>query len=413
MVRLRPAKVARPHSSKGQPMSVAKGREFLSIPGPTNVPDQVLQAMQRPAIDIYSGEMIAITDTCLADLRTIFGTDGRVYIYAANGHGGWEAAISNVLSRGDTVLVLESGRFATGWGEMAKMMGAEVEALKGSWRRAVDPAALEERLKRDKGHTIKAVLAVQIDTASGVVNDIAAIRKAMDAAKHPALLMVDTVASLGCMPFAMDAWGVDVAMAGSQKGLMTPPGLAFVAANDRARTAHKTAGMRTLYWDWTFREGEIHYQKYCGTPPEHLLFALRKALDMLLDEGLENASRRHALLAEATRAAVSKWVEGQVLAFNITNPAERANSITNILVQGRDPQPLLDYCRDKCGVVLGVGLGELTGKAFRIAHMGHVNAPMVLGTLGAVEMGLQALRIPHGAGGIQAAVDYLGREVAA
>jgi alanine-glyoxylate transaminase/serine-glyoxylate transaminase/serine-pyruvate transaminase len=393
-------------------MSVAKGREFLSIPGPTNVPDQVLQAMQRPAIDIYSGEMIAITDTCLADLRTIFGTNGRVYIYAANGHGGWEAAISNVLSRGDTVLVLESGRFATGWGEMAKMMGAEVEALKGSWRRAVDPATLEERLKRDKGHTIKAVLAVQIDTASGVVNDIAAIRKAMDAAKHPALLMVDTVASLGCMPFAMDAWGVDVAMAGSQKGLMTPPGLAFVAANDRARTAHKTAGMRTLYWDWTFREGEIHYQKYCGTPPEHLLFALRKALDMLLAEGLENASRRHALLAEATRAAVSKWVEGQVLAFNITNPAERANSITNILVQGRDPQPLLDYCRDKCGVVLGVGLGELTGKAFRIAHMGHVNAPMVLGTLGAVEMGLQALRIPHGAGGIQAAVDYLGREVA-
>jgi alanine-glyoxylate transaminase / serine-glyoxylate transaminase / serine-pyruvate transaminase len=394
-------------------MSVAKGREFLSIPGPTNVPDQVLQAMQRPAIDIYSGEMIGITDSCLADLRNIFGTKGRVYIYAANGHGGWEAAISNVLSRGDTVLVLESGRFAVGWGEMATMMGAEVEALKGDWRRAVDPAALEERLKRDKNHTIKAVLAVQIDTASGVVNDIAAIRKAMDAAKHPALLMVDTVASLGCMPFAMDAWGVDVAMAGSQKGLMTPPGLAFVAANDRARTAHKTAGMRTLYWDWTFREGEIHYQKYCGTPPEHLLFALRKALDMLLAEGLENASRRHALLADATRAAVSKWVEGQVLAFNIVNPAERANSITNILVQGRDPQPLLDYCRDKCGVVLGVGLGELTGKAFRIAHMGHVNAPMVLGTLGAVEMGLQALRIPHGSGGVQAAVDYLGREVAA
>jgi alanine-glyoxylate transaminase/serine-glyoxylate transaminase/serine-pyruvate transaminase len=215
------------------------------------------------------------------------------------------------------------------------------------------------------------------------------------------------------MPFAMDAWGVDVAMAGSQKGLMTPPGLAFVAAGDRARTVHKTAGMRTLYWDWTFREGEIHYQKYCGTPPEHLLFALRKALDMLLAEGLENASRRHALLADATRAAVSKWVEGQVLAFNIINPAERANSITNILVQGRDPQPLLDYCRDKCGVVLGVGLGELTGTAFRIAHMGHVNAPMVLGTLGAVEMGLQALRIPHGSGGVQAAIDYLGREVAA
>ena len=254
---------------------------------------------------------------------------------------------------------------------------------------------------------------VQIDTASGVVNDIPAIRKAMDAAKHPALLMVDGVASLGCMPFDMDAWGIDVAMSGSQKGLMTPPGLAFVAANARAREVHKTANLRTLYWDWTFREGEIHYQKYCGTPPEHLLFGLRKAIDMLLAEGLEHAFRRHTLLAEATRLAVAKWAEGQVLAFSIPNPAERANSITCILMQGRDPQPLLDYCRDKCNVVLGVGLGELTGKAFRIAHMGHCNAPMVLGTLGAVEMGLKALGIPHGSGGVQAAVEYLGREVAA
>jgi alanine-glyoxylate transaminase/serine-glyoxylate transaminase/serine-pyruvate transaminase len=394
-------------------MTVAKGREFLSIPGPTNVPDAVLAAMQRPAIDIYSGEMIAITDSCHEDLRVLFNTAGKVYIYAANGHGGWEAAISNVLSRGDKVLALESGRFATGWGEMAKMMGAEVEVLKGDWRRAVDPAAVAERLARDVGHTIKAVLLVQIDTASGVVNDVPAIRKAMTSVRHPALLMVDTVASLGCMPFEMDAWGVDVAMAGSQKGLMTPPGLAFVAANDRARAMHKRAGLRTLYWDWTFREGAIHYQKYCGTPPEHLMFALRKALDLLREEGLANAIRRHALLAEATRCAVGKWAEGQVLAFNIANPAERANSITNILIKGRDPQPLLNYTRNKCGVVLGVGLGELEGKAFRIAHMGHTNAPMVLGTLGAVEMGLKALAIPHGTGGAQAAVDYLAREVTA
>ena len=393
-------------------MTVAKGREFLSIPGPTNVPDAVLAAMQRPAIDIYSGDMLAITDTCLEDLRSLFRTKGKVYIYAANGHGGWEAAVSNVLSRGDTVLALESGRFATGWGEMAKMMGAEVEVLKGDWRRAVDPAAVEERLERDTGHRIKAVLLVQIDTASGVVNDVPAIRRAMTAARHPALLMVDTVASLGCMEFNMDAWGVDVAMAGSQKGLMTPPGLAFVAANDRARTVHKTAGLRTFYWDWSLREGEIHYQKYCGTPPEHLLFGLRKALDLLKAEGLANAIRRHALLAGATRAAVAKWAEGRVLAFNITDPAERANSITNILVEGRDPRPLLAYTRDKCGVVLGVGLGLLEDRAFRIAHMGHTNAPMVLGTLGAVEMGLQALAIPHGSGGTQAAVDYLGREVA-
>jgi alanine-glyoxylate transaminase/serine-glyoxylate transaminase/serine-pyruvate transaminase len=394
-------------------MTVANGRQFLSIPGPTNVPDAVLAAMQRPAIDIYSGEMVGITDSCLADLKSLFATAGRTYIYAANGHGGWEAALTNVLSRGDTVLALESGRFAIGWGEMAKMMGVEVEILAGDWRRAVDPGAVEERLRRDKDHAIKAVLVVQIDTASGVVNDIPAIRKAIDAAKHPALFMVDCVASLGCMPFDMDSWGVDVAMSGSQKGLMTPPGLAFVAANDKARKVHKSAGLRTLYWDWTFREGEIHYQKYCGTPPEHLLFGLRKAIDILKEEGLPNVIRRHALLAEATRAAVAKWAEGQVLAINIANPAERSNSITCVLMQGRDPQPLLDYTSKKCGVVLGVGLGELGGKAFRIAHMGHTNAPMVLGTLGAVEMGLTALGIPHGSGGVQAAVEYLGREVAA
>jgi alanine-glyoxylate transaminase / serine-glyoxylate transaminase / serine-pyruvate transaminase len=394
-------------------MTVAKGREFLSIPGPTNVPDAVLAAMQRPAIDIYSGEMVGITDSCLADLKALFRTAGRTYIYAANGHGGWEAAASNVLSRGDTVLVLESGRFALGWGEMAKMMGVEVEVLKGDWRRAVDPAAVTERLKRDKTQAIKALLIAQIDTASGVANDIAAIRKAIDAAKHSALLMVDCVASLGCMPFDMDGWGVDVAMAGSQKGLMTPPGLAFVAANDKARKLHKSADLRTLYWDWTFREGEVHYQKYCGTPPEHLLFGLRKAIDMLKEEGLPAAIRRHELLAQATRAAVATWAEGQVLSFNITDPAERANSITCVRVEGRDPQPLLDYTREKCGVVLGVGLGDLAGNAFRIAHMGHTNAPMVLGTLGAVEMGLKALGIPHGSGGVQAAVEYLGREVAA
>ncbi len=394
-------------------MTVANGREFLSIPGPTNVPDAVLAAMHRPAIDIYSGDMLGVTSTLLEDLPRVFRTAGRAYIYAANGHGGWEAAVSNVLSRGQTVLVLESGRFAVGWGEMARMMGVKTEVLKGDWRRAVDPAALAQRLKADATHEITAVLVVQIDTASGVVNDIKALREAMDAAGHPALLMVDCVASLGCMPFDMDGWGVDVAMAGSQKGLMTPPGLAFVAANDRAHAVHREADLRTLYWDWTFRQGDAHYQKYGGTPPEHLLFGLRKALDMLLDEGLDQAAHRHALLAEATRRAVGRWADGSALAFNVTRAEERANSVTCIATPGRDPRPLLDYCRAKCGVVLGVGIGELSGKGFRIAHMGHVNAPMVIGTLGAVEMGLAALGIPHGPGGVQAAVEYLGREVPA
>src|SRR6266511_6111351 len=259
-------------------MSVSAGREFLSIPGPTTVPDQVLAAMQRPAVDIYMGPLLAVTDSLLADLSKIFRTAGRSYIYAANGHGAWEAALTNVLSRGDKVLVLESGRFALGWGESAAMLGAEVEILPGDFRRAVRPEAVQARLKADSAGSIKAILIAQIDTASGVINDIKAINEAVRAAGHDALLMVDTVASLGCVPFEMDAWGVDVAMSGSQKGLMTPPGLSFVAANDRAREVHKKANLRTPYWDWTEREGAEHYRKYAGTAPVHLLFALRKAI---------------------------------------------------------------------------------------------------------------------------------------
>src|SRR5882672_7163313 len=233
-------------------MSVRAGREFLAIPGPTTVPDEVLRAMHRPAVDIYSGPLLALTDSLLKDVARVFNTKGRAYIYIANGHGAWEASLTNVLSKGDKILVLESGRFAIGWGESARRMGCEVEILKGDMRRAVRPAEVEARLKADRksngGKTFKAVLVAQIDTASGVVNDIEAIGQAIRAAGHDALLMVDTVASLGCMPFNMDAWGVDVAMSGSQKGLMTPPGLSFVAANERARAAHQKADLRTRYW---------------------------------------------------------------------------------------------------------------------------------------------------------------------
>ena len=224
-------------------MTVRAGREFLAIPGPTNMPDEVLRAMHRPALDIYSKEMLDLTHSLLADLKKLFVTKGHTYIYIANGHGAWEATLTNVLSRGDKVLVLESGRFAIGWGNAAAAMGADVEVLKGDWRRAIRPADVEARLAPDKEHKIKAILAVQVDTASGAYNDIEAIGKVIKASGHPALFMVDTVASLGCMPFDMDAWGVDVAMSGSQKGLMTPPGLGFVAANDRAREVHKKAGI--------------------------------------------------------------------------------------------------------------------------------------------------------------------------
>jgi alanine-glyoxylate transaminase/serine-glyoxylate transaminase/serine-pyruvate transaminase len=392
-------------------MPLSAGREFLAIPGPTVIPDAVLAAMQRPAVDIYSGPLVALTDGLLADLSTMFRTEGRSYIYIANGHGAWEAALTNVLSRGDKVLVLESGRFAIGWGEAARMLGAEVEVLAGDFRRAVKPEALEARLKADTG-SIKAVLVAQVDTASGVVNDIAAIGQAIRAAGHDALLMVDVVASLGCMPFEMDDWGVDVAMSGSQKGLMTPPGLGFVAAGPRAREAHQKAGMRTPYWDWTFRDGEVHYHKYCGTPPEHLLFALRAALDMLAAEGREAVFHRHRLLAEATRRAVGTWAEGQAIAFNVSEAEERSDTVTTVITRnGESALPLVDYCRENCGVVLGRGLGPLEGKAFRIAHMGHVNAPMIFGTLSVIEMALSALGIPHGRGGAQAAVEFLAKSV--
>jgi alanine-glyoxylate transaminase/serine-glyoxylate transaminase/serine-pyruvate transaminase len=293
-------------------------------------------------------------------------------------------------------------------------MGADVEVLKGDWRRAIRVAEVEERLRKDKDHTIKAILAVQVDTASGAYNDIEAIGKAIKSAGHPAFYLVDTVASLGCMPFEMDAWGIDVAMSGSQKGLMTPPGLGFCAVNDRAQEAHRRANMRTPYWDWTEREGTEHYRKYGGTAPIHLLFALRQAIDMINEEGLENIFLRHRLLAEAVRAAVSVWAEGQVLSINIAEAAERSNTVTTVAMAGNhSPASLQRYCKEKCGVVLGTGIGELTGQAFRIAHMGHVNAPMILGTLGVIEVGLQALRIPHGKGGVEAAIGWLGDNVPA
>ena len=393
-------------------MTVRAGREFLAIPGPTTMPDEVLQAMHRPALDIYSDQMVNLTDSLMDDLSKLFATKGKSYIYISNGHGAWEAALSNVLSRGDKVLVLESGRFAIGWGNAAAAMGAEIEVLKGDWRRAIRPDEVEARLRADTRHSIKAILAVQVDTASGAYNDIEAIGKAIKASRHPALFMVDAVASLACMPFEMDKWGIDVAMSGSQKGLMTPPGLGFVAANDRARQAHKTADLRTPYWDWTEREGSEHYRKYAGTAPVHLLFALRRAVDMIFEEGLENVFRRHRLLAGAVRRAVAVWAEGQVLGFNIAEPNERSDTVTTVTMgNGHDPVALHKYCKERCGVVLGVGIGELQGQAFRIAHMGHVNAPMVLGTLGVIEVGLNALNIPHGKGGTEAAIEWLGESV--
>jgi len=387
-------------------MTVANGRRVLATPGPTTLPDAVLCAMHRQPIDLYGPEMEALSLSCLADLKTLFGTQGNAYIYAANGHGAWEAALTNTLSRGDLVLALESGRFALGWGEQAKATGLDMEVLKERPRRAVDPAALEARLKADAAHRIKAILVVQADTASSVVNDIPALRAAIDAANHPALFMVDCIASFATMPFRMDAWGVDLTVAASQKALMLPPGLGFVAAGSRARAAHRSAGLVTRFWDWTFRDGPENYMKHCGTAPEHLIFGLRAALDMIAAEGFDAVVRRHALLAEATRRAVEAWARGGALELNVLEPGERSNAVTTVRT-AFEAQRLIDWCDRECGVTLGVAIGDLAGKGFRIAHMGHVNAPQILGVLACVEAGLRALGVP-GEGGVDAATRCLG-----
>jgi len=394
-------------------MTVRSGREFLAIPGPTTVPDEVLSAMHRPAVDLYSGEIINVTMSCIEDLKKIIRTEAEPFMYAANGHGAWEAALVNCLNRGDRVLALQSGMFGGAWAEMATVLGLDVELLCAAPRRAIDPDAVRDRLRADPGGRIKAVLAIQVDTAAGIVNDIRAIRQAVADAGHPALFMVDTIASLACMPYEMDAWDIDVTVAGSQKGLMTPPGLAFVAAGARARAAHRGANLVTRYWDWSFREGDEHYQKYCGTAPEHLMFGLRRALDMLLAEGLEQVFHRHALLADATRVAVARWSQGGAFGFNVLEPSERSNSVTTLRFEEYDPRQVLDFCREQCGVVFGIGIGpELSGRAIRIAHMGHVNAPMTLGILGTFETALTALGIPHGKGGVAEAAASLGAALA-
>jgi alanine-glyoxylate transaminase/serine-glyoxylate transaminase/serine-pyruvate transaminase len=388
-------------------MTLAQGREFLAIPGPSVIPDAVLQAMHRPAVNIYEGELEAITESLLRDLPALARTEGRAFIYIANGHGAWEAALANTLSRGDRALALDSGRFGLGWAEMARQMGVACDVLTAEPRRAIDPDRVEAALRADVDRRIKAVMAVQIDTASGVVNDIPAIRAAMDAAGHPALLMVDVIAAQGCVPYEMDAWRVDVTVGGAQKGLVTPPGLAFNWANERAFVASATADLRTQYWDWRLRVEEPHYRKYCGTPPVHLLFGLRTAVDMLLEEGLEAVWARHATMAAATRAAVAAWAADGPLEFHVLEPAQRSDSVTTIVAPGVDVAAFRAFCQQRLGLVLGIGLGELGEHAFRIGHMGWLNPPMLMGALGAAQAGMAACGIPFGRGALDAAADVI------
>jgi len=385
------------------------GTPFLMIPGPTTVPAEVLRAMHRPAIDIYEGPVIETTESCLRDLKQVFRTElGEVFIYISNGHGAWDAAISNTLARGDKVLILESGHFALDWGVSATARGLNVEILPGSWHQSVDLEALRNRLAADPAGEIKAVLTVQVDTASGVLNDVAGMRRVLNETGHPALFMVDTIASLACVPFEMDAWGVDVVVSATQKGLMTPPGLAFVAASPKAQAAEARADLKTRFYDWAVRRGPANYHRHCGTVPEHLMWALRAALDMILAEGMDNVWRRHAVLARAVRAAAEKWCEGGALKFNITRPEQRADSVSVLLLRNVPASELKAYLIRNLGVTIGTTIGAIAGEGFRIGHMGHVNAPMVLGTLGSIEAALTVLGVPLGRGGMEAAVREIG-----
>ena len=395
-------------------MNLNRGRTLTSIPGPSVIPDRVLASMHIAMPNIYEGALVETSSSVFADLPKIARTTGHAFMAISNGHGAWEMALSNTLSRGDKVLVLNSGRFAEGWGAQAEMLGCQVETLEFGDRAPVDPDQLEDRLRADAAHEIKAILVVQVDTASGVWNDIAALREAIDAAGHPALFMVDTIASLGCVPYEMDKWKIDITVGGSQKGLMVPPGLGLVWANDKAMEAHKTADMRSPYWDWTARMQEgAHYLKYCGTAPIQHIYAMRTALDMIFEEGLEAVWERHEVFARAVRAAVDGWSTDNGITFNIEDPAHRSNSTTTVLTGGIDGEALRQLCEHQAGLTLGIGLGAFQGRAFRIGHMGHLNPPMVLGTLATVEAGLSALGAPMGGSGVARASEVIAQALAA
>ncbi|GGD39664.1 pyridoxal-phosphate-dependent aminotransferase family protein [Sinisalibacter lacisalsi] len=390
-------------------MTLAHGRPYLAIPGPSVMPDRVLNAMHQPAPNIYEGALLDMVAGLAPDLKAVARTSGHVAIYIANGHGAWEAAANNTLRPGEKVLVLVTGRFGAGWGEVFTRQGVEVQAIDFGKRATVDPAQLEAALAADAAHEIKAVAVVHVDTATSVKNDIAAVRAVMDRLGHPALLMVDCIASLAVDRFEMDAWGVDVMVAASQKGLMTPPGLGFVFFNDKA--AARQVESPSFYWDWGPRANPaMFYQYFGGTAPTHHLLGLRAALDMIAEEGgIEAVWARHEKLARAAWAAFEAWGQEGRLELNIADPALRAHAVTALRIGGDDGSRLRAWVEQKAGLTLGIGLGmaEPDDPAwhgfFRLGHMGHINAHMMMGALGVIEAGFVALGIPHGKGALAAA----------
>ena len=392
-------------------MKRQSGRHFLQIPGPTNVPDRVLRAIDNATVDHRGPEFQDMSREVLAGLKRVFKTKNPVVIFPASGTGAWEAALVNTLSPGDRVLMFETGHFATLWLSMAKRLGLDPVFVPGDWRHGVDPAQVEAKLAEDKGHGIKAVMAVHNETSTGVTSRIGEVRKAIDRARHPALFMVDTISSLASIDYRHDEWGVDVTVAGSQKGLMLPPGLSFNAVSDKALAASKSAKLPRSYWNWeemlaANKDGWFPY-----TPATNLLYGLRVALTMLLDEeGLENVFKRHDRHAEAARRAVRAWG----LEILCANPAEYSSSLTAVLMpEGHSEIAFRQVVLDHFNLSLGSGLTKLRDKVFRIGHLGDFNDLMLCGTLAGIEMGLALARVPHKKSGIQAAMDYLASQPAA
>jgi alanine-glyoxylate transaminase/serine-glyoxylate transaminase/serine-pyruvate transaminase len=380
------------------------GRHFLQIPGPTNVPDRVLRALSAPTIDHRGPEFSGLALEVLGRLKLVFQTAGPVLIYPSSGTGAWEAALVNTLSPSDKVLMFETGHFATLWRNMAEKLGLTVEFVPTDWRRGVDPSVVEEKLSEDRDQEFKSVMVVHNETSTGCTSRVREIREAIDRAGHPALLMVDTISSLGSIDYRHDEWGVDVTVGCSQKGLLLPPGLGFNAISEKALAASESARLPRSYWDWRAMLDDNAKGFFPYTPPTNLLYGLREALDMLFEEGLENVFARHDRHAEATRRAVRAW-ELEVLC---ENPEEYSSSLTAILVpDGYDADGLRRVILDNFNMSLGTGLGKLRGKVFRIGHLGDFNDLMLVGTLGGVEMGLALAGIPFSKGGVTAALDYL------
>jgi alanine-glyoxylate transaminase/serine-glyoxylate transaminase/serine-pyruvate transaminase len=385
---------------------IHSGRHFLQIPGPTNVPDRVLRAMDRPVIDHRGPEFAQLGAEVLESVKSIFKTRNPVVIYPASGSGAWEAAIVNTLSPGDRVLVFETGHFSSLWRDIALRHGLVVDYIPGNWRHGAKAVEAEERLSQDKQHAIKAVMVVHNETSTGAVSRVNEIRQAIDRAKHPALLMVDTISSLGSMDYRHDEWGVDVTVGGSQKGLTLPPGLSFNAVSDKALAANKTAKMPRYYWDWPemLKPNRAGFFPY--TPATNLLWGLKEAIAMLHEEGLDNVFHRHDRHAAATRAAVEAWG----LEVWCEEPKEYSSSLTAVLMpKGHDADRLREVILEAFDMSLGTGLAKLAGKVFRIGHLGHFNDLTLAGTLSGVEMGLQLAEVPHKSGGVVAALNRLAQ----